>query len=107
MLISFVSGRARCRNSNASDRYRSKYTGKVAYGVEVAKRDLVHIIKIFQDGASKLTRAIKMYAYLKIQAHISMMDSEFPVRNKEKEVVEDIGASSNKKYALGPFSLHI
>ena len=32
------------------------------YAVGAAKMDLAHIIKIFQEGASKLTGAIKMYA---------------------------------------------
>ena len=31
-------------------------------GIEAATGDLAHIIKIFQEGASKLTLAIKMYA---------------------------------------------
>ena len=32
------------------------------YGVEAAKRDLVYVIKNFQEGALKSTHAIKMYA---------------------------------------------
>ena len=39
----------------------------VITGVVAAKRDLAHIIKIIQEGTSKLTRTIKMYAQLKFR----------------------------------------
>ena len=46
-------------------------------GVVAAKRDLAHIIKIFQEGASKLTLTTKNYVcIIKNSGHcISMMDS--------------------------------
>ena len=45
-------------NNQKPSFYRYTYI----YGVVAAKRDLAHVIKIFQQGTSKLTNAIKCTA---------------------------------------------